>query len=89
MKYKNANMVGLAEILQNYFGCTKPFLDRPKIKSSDDGELEYEHFTKKGASAYGELIDLVYALRNIGALTDKECDSTVDTLDMIASGWGY
>lgn len=89
MRYKNNNMVGLAEILEYYFGCTKPFLNKPNKKMSEDGEIEYEYFTKKGAKSYGELIDLIYALRNIGALTDKECDSTVDTLDMIASGWGY
>ena len=87
---KEQNGMGLEEILRNYFGCKKPFLKKPKPLEYDEyGVTSYEYFTVQGAKAYGELIDLVYDLRNIGALTDKECDTTVDTLDMIASSGGY
>ena len=81
---------GLAEILEHYFGCEKPFLKKPKpLEYYGKEVISYEYFTVKGAKAYGELIDLIYHLRNIGALTDKEADSIVDTLDMIASNKGY
>ena len=80
---------GLAEILEHYFGCKKPFLKKPKPIYTEYGITSHEYFTVNGAKAYGELIDLIYALRNIGALSDKECDSTVDILDIIASSNGY
>ena len=80
---------GLAEILERYFGCKKPFLKRPKPVRDEYGEIEHEYLTVRGTKAYEELIDLLYTLRNIGALTDKECDSTVDVLDMIVSSRGY
>lgn len=86
---RSENAIGLAEILQYYFGCNKPFLKRPKATYDEYGIIGHEYFTVKGSKAYGELIDLIYALRDIGALTHKEADSTVDTLDMIASSSGY
>lgn len=87
---RNEQHRGLAEILAYYFGCKKPFLKKPKPLSYDEYGVEsYEYFTVRGAKAYGELIDLVYDLRNIGALTDKEAESTVDALDMIVSGMEY
>ena len=86
---RSERAIGLAEILEKYFDCPEPFLKTPKLVYDEDGFEDYEYFTVEGAQAYNSLTDLIYALRNIGALTDKECDSTVDTLDMIASRSGY
>lgn len=86
---RSERAIGLAEILEKYFDCPEPFLKTPELVHDEDGFEDYEYFTVEGAQAYNDLTDLIYALRDIGALTHKEADSTVDTLDMIASSSGY
>lgn len=77
-------LVILGDILENYFGCKKPFLKTPKPMHTEYGLTSHEYFTVRGLKAYEELVDLVYSLRVLGVVSDKECDSIVDSLDMIA-----
>lgn len=77
-------LVILGDILGRYFGCKKPFLKTPKAVHTEYGITSYEYFTARGLKAYEELLDLVYYLRDLGVVSAKECDSIVDSIDMIA-----
>ncbi len=71
--------IDLENILQKYFNCKKPFLDNPYY---DEDERAPVTFTEDGARAYGELINLLYA---IGTITNNCVNGLIDKLDEIAS----
>lgn len=73
----------LEEILQKDFGCKKPFRKNPKVTSVQvDGTKEYDYLTKKGNEAYAKLVDVIYALYNIGVLNESP-NRIIDKLDEI------
>lgn len=76
----------LDEILREYFGCEKAFLDEPKELKGADGEVEYDYLTTEGWQAYGRLIDLLYDLQSVGAL---DANDVIDNLDSVISGREY
>lgn len=73
----------IEEILQNDFDCPKPFRKNPKVTSVQvDGTKEYDYLTKKGNEAYAKLVDVIYALYNIGVLNESP-NRIIDKLDEI------
>ena len=82
--------VPLEEMLQKHFGCSNPFLKRPRIKESfgGRGNNSYEYLTVAGGKAYGKLVDLVYDLGNL--LPDLvDANEIVECLDDIVDSPGY
>ena len=65
-------MKTLEEILQEYFGCKKPF-------RKDNGDL-----TKAGSQAYSKLTTLLYDIAKLTE-TNDEINEVVETLDIIIS----
>ena len=78
----------LESILQDCFGCKKPFLKRKKLVGVwNDGTKDYDTLTKKGAEAYEKLVSALYGLELIGVIADA--NHVIETLDSIASGKDY
>jgi hypothetical protein len=71
----------LESILQDYFGCKKPFLKRPRVDHYEDKAARMTYLSVSGAKAYGKLIDLVYDIERLCEVKR----SIDDTLDAIAS----
>lgn len=70
-------MKTLEDILQEYFGCEKPF----HSPSRDDKAECTTGFTKEGLKSYDKLVQFVY---DIHALTSRQgADEMVDTLDAL------
>lgn len=74
------NTKSLEDILREYFGREKPFLDDPYY---DEDELAPVVFTDAGAEAYGKLIRFVYAVHRLTG--SRGANRMVDSLDSIAS----
>jgi hypothetical protein len=76
----------LEQILQEYFGCSKPFLKKKRVVERDQyGEVSScESFTKAGIKAYNELICLV---SDLGTLFGKgfHADHWIGELDEISN----
>lgn len=71
-------MKTLEELLQEYFGCEKPFIGSTDC---DNGEECVIAFTEEGLEAYDKLIQLVY---DIHALVGSgEANKMVDMIDSI------
>ena len=78
----------LESILQECFGCKKPFLKRKRtVGVWHDGTTDYETLTVKGAEAYEKLASALYGLEKIGVIDDA--NMVIETLDSIASGKEY
>ena len=77
----------LEKILQEFFGCNKPFLKQKCICGYWTGnppEPEYEYLAKSGGRAYNKLTRLLYAL---ALLLGSEFDANhwISILDQIVS----
>ena len=79
----------LEDILKNCFGCKKPFLKRKKLTGTWwDGQKVYTTLSDKGSEAYEKLVEAIYGLEAIGAIT---CDAQeiIEELDQIAESKDY
>ena len=75
----------LEEILQQFFGCKKPFLKTKRVVGHcPGGEPDYEYMTESGARAYENLVNLLYALGPLLEMSD-EVHRMVSTLDEITT----
>ena len=75
--------VTLETILQDYFGCKKPFLKNPHY---DNEELVAVTMTEKGKEAYSKLIDLLEDLDEVVGIRANEI---IDELDEISSDYEW
>ncbi len=73
----------LAGILSKFFGSKKPFRKRKVIIGVEDGVKKYSSVTKSGWKAYGKLTDCIYALGNIGVISEHEVHEIIEDLDDI------
>lgn len=71
-------MKTLEELLQEYFGCEKPFIGSTDCDNEEECVIA---FTEEGLEAYDKLIQLVY---DIHALVGSgEANKIVDMIDSI------
>lgn len=75
--------VTLETILQDYFGCKKPFLKNPHY---DDKELVAVTMTEKGKEAYSKLIHLLYDLDEVVSI---KANGIIDELDEISEDYAW
>lgn len=68
----------LEDILREYFGCKKPFLNIP-VPTNSDGDMRY--LTRHGETAYCRLTCLLEDLAALGVLTNVSV--AIDELDAI------
>ncbi len=66
----------LETLLQNYFGCKKPFRKNGKLTKSGDGAVQY-------------LICLISALSKVGIITDDVCKQAIRNIDDIIDSNHY
>lgn len=60
----------MEQLLQDYFNCSKPF--------KKNGELSVN-----GTKAYGKLLDMLYALNNLGVIDSKTTNNAIKEIDKI------
>lgn len=74
----------LSGILQQCFGCKRPFRSTPICIGEElDGNKKYDTVTKAGWKAYEKLTDCIYALETIGAI--ESGNDVIEILDDIIS----
>ncbi len=73
--------VSLESILQDYFGCKNPVLQRSVTADYDGYDRRY--LTRSGQRAYSQLVGLLY---DLAELLDDSFDDTIEELDEIADG---
>ena len=71
-------MKTLEELLQEYFGCEKPFIGSPDCENEEECEIA---FTEEGLEAYDKLIQLVYDIHAL--VGSQEANKMVDVIDSI------
>lgn len=73
--------VSLESILQDYFGCKHPVLQR-SVPTDYDG-YDRRYLTRSGQRAYSQMIGLLY---DLAELLDMPFDEIIEELDEIADG---
>ena len=74
-------------ILNEHFGCAKPFRKTPeKVYDPETKEVTEKYTTTAGDTAYSKLVSLLY---DVGAVTGTDMNGIIENMDdLMLSGEG-